>query len=61
VDKWIDALLRRAGAEDELCGTRVPCVHDIAATAFYHFKVRMFTNLETYPAIEGAFIGIRFP
>ena len=39
----------------------VPCVHDIAGTGLYHFKVQVLTNLVTFPAIEAAFVGIRFP
>ena len=39
----------------------VPCVHDVAPTGLYHFKVQLFTNLVSWPAIEAAFIGIRFP
>ena len=42
----------------------VPCVHDVAATAFYHFKVRMFTNVFSPPPccqMMASFVGIRFP
>ena len=39
----------------------MPCVHDVAPTGLYHFKVQLFTNLVSFPAIEAAFIGIRFP
>ena len=49
---------------DRLTGyasANVPCVHDVAATALYHFKVQMFTTVVSWPAIEAAFVGIRFP
>jgi hypothetical protein len=39
----------------------VPCTHDVAATALYHFEVRLFTNRVSFPTIEAAFVGIRFP
>jgi hypothetical protein len=41
-------------------GASVPCVHDVAATALYHFGVRMFTTTVTND-IVAAFVGIRFP
>lgn len=39
----------------------MPCALDLAATAFYHFDVRLFTNRPPSPEIEASFVGIRFP
>ena len=40
----------------------VPCAHDVAATAFYHFNIALSTQTRaTWPAVEASFVGIRFP
>ena len=39
----------------------VPCVHDVAPTGLYHFKVQMFPTVVSSPAIEASFVGIRVP
>jgi hypothetical protein len=37
-----------------------PCVHDMKATAFYHFEVRFLSSTVTQDVVA-SFVGIRFP